>query len=160
MTNPFSGIITPELKTLFTNMIDSLLEDDALTLPCKLVYEGSKFILCDQCTINPMTGRSTDSSCPKCHGNGKISVTASEVVYMAVLFDYKDWIDKLPVNSPDGYVQTISKIDTLDNIRRTNYIIVNTDIENYVQNKFQKFGESSFCGFGASSYVVTTWKRV
>ena len=30
----FTGIITTEFKTLFKNMIDAILEDTALTLPC------------------------------------------------------------------------------------------------------------------------------
>ena len=61
MSNPFSGIITTEFKTLFTNMIDSLLEDDALTVPCRLTYEGTKFTLCTNCVPNPISGRSTNT---------------------------------------------------------------------------------------------------
>ena len=59
MANPFSGIITSDFKTLFTNMIDALLEDAALTVPCQLTYEGTKWTLCPNCLLSPVTSKSS-----------------------------------------------------------------------------------------------------
>ena len=41
MSNPFSGIISKEFKAIFNNAIDSLLENNALSLPCKIIYDNS-----------------------------------------------------------------------------------------------------------------------
>lgn len=55
MANPYAGIITPELKELHKNLIDALLEDDALTRPCRLIYGDTKFTPCVNCfTANAM----------------------------------------------------------------------------------------------------------
>lgn len=171
MANPFSGIITSSFKTLFTNMIDSLLEDDALTLPCQLIYEGTKFTLCTNCTPNPMSGRSTNvykgggpapfytGSCPICHGVNRIADNQTESLNMAVIWDYRQWLGDMAVQNPEGFVQTISLIDTLDNIKRANEVIIDTDIQNYVKHVFEREGEPNPQGFGASSYVFTLWKK-
>jgi hypothetical protein len=171
MANPFSGIITSEFKSLFVNMIDSLLENDALTVPCRLVYEATKFTLCTNCTFSPISGRSTNKyksggpafflvgSCPLCHGVGRIPDEQTEIVYMAVLWNPKEWIGNLPTNSSENMIQTISKIDTLDQIRRANEILVDTDIEKYQKFVFKRSGESTVCGLGASSYVFSFWER-
>jgi len=171
MANPFLGIITSNLKELYTNMINSLLEDDSLTVPCRLVYTGSKWTLCPNCLTSPITGRSTNiyngtgpapftqSTCSICNGIGKLNTQSTEIIYMAVLWNYKDWIG-VQINSPAGLVQTLSKIDTLDNIKRANEILVDTNIEQYVKHRFQRLGEPNAIGLGASSYVLTMWERI
>ena len=152
-------------------MISSLLEDDALTVPCRLIYTGARFTLCPNCIFSPISGRSTNvyngigsssfsvGSCPVCHGVGKIPDQKTEVIYMAVLWNEKDWLGNLPVNSPDGMVQTISKIDTLDQIRRANEILIDTNIEKYEKFIFKRSGDAVACGLGASSYVFAFWER-
>ncbi len=171
MANPFEGIITSEFKELFTNMIDSLLEDTALTVPCRLVYEATKFNLCANCVPNPISGRSTNvfqtggpapfftGSCPICHGVGRLPDQQTEIIYLCVIWNYKDWIGDVPVHSPDGFVQTISKLDTLDNIKRANEVLIDTNIEQYTKHVFERDGEPNMQGFGNSSYVFTMWKR-
>ena len=171
MANPFSGIITSDFKTLFTNMIDALLEDAALTVPCQLTYEGTKWTLCSNCLLSPITGKSTGQYngtgpvnftygiCPVCGGIGRIADKQTDTFYMCVLWDYKSLIGNIKVDSPDGFVQTISKINLLDNIKRANEILIDTNIKAYEKNVFQKYGESDYLGLGASSYIATMWER-
>ena len=171
MANPFEGIITSAFKTTFTNMIDSLLEDAALTVPCRFVYMGTKWSECANCRVNPISGRSTSvyrsggpvpfsgSVCPVCNNNARIPDQSTETIYMCVLWNYKDWIGGIQTNSPEGLVQTISKLDTLDNIKRATEVVVDTDIENYVKHVFEREGEPNMCGLGANSYVFTMWRR-
>lgn len=171
MSNPFSGIITSDLKTLYTNMIDALLEDTALTVPCKLIYEGTKWTLCPNCRISPISGRSTNvyngtgpvsfsmGTCPVCNGDGRLQHQTNETIYMAVLWNYRDWIVEIPVNYPEGHIQTISKINTVDQIKRANEMVVDTNIEQYSKHIFEREGEPNPLGFGADSYVFTMWKR-
>jgi len=41
MTNIFNNVFTPEFKELFNNAIDAILEQNALSLPCKLIYSNT-----------------------------------------------------------------------------------------------------------------------
>jgi len=171
LSNPFSGIITSDFKEIFTNMIDALLEDEALTVPCRLIYEGTKFTLCPNCIVSPITGRSaglyngsgphsfTTGSCPVCNGVGRINDQQTEDLYLCVLWNYKDWIGDIAVNTPDGYVQTISKIDTLDSIKRANKILINTDLQTYVKHYFTRSGEPTPVGLGSDAYIFTMWRK-
>lgn len=171
MANPFAGIITSDFKDLYINMIDSLLEDDALTIPCRFSYLGTKSTLCTNCVFSPMSGRSTNKfltggpspfsfgACPLCHGVGRIPDLQTETINLCVLWNQKDWIGDVPVNSSDGMIQTISKIDTLDNIRRVTEILVDTNIEQYEKFVFALSGDSILSGLGASSYIFAFWER-
>lgn len=171
MTNPFSGIITTAFKDIFTNAIDALLEDAALTVPCRLIYSGTKFTLCYNCLISPITGRSTNiyngtggvpfaqSTCPVCGGVGRLSIELTEDIYLAVIRNYKDWVGGIIVDTPEAYVQTISVISTLDQIKRANQVILNTDITNYAKNLFIRYGEPMPVGF-SEEYIFTMWKKV
>ncbi len=171
MTNPFSGIITTDFKNIFTNMIDSLLEDGALTVECRLIYEATLWTLCVNCIFSPMSGRSTGafqsggpapfsgSTCPICNNIGRIPDQKTELINLCVLWDYKDWIGDVKIHSPDGFVQTLSKLDTLDQLKRANEILIDTNVEKYVKHVFERSGESNVLGLGTSAYVFTMWKR-
>ena len=171
MTNPFSGIITTAFKDTFANMIDSLLEDSALTVPCRLIYTGTKFTLCPNCLFSSITGRSANiyngtgpvnfshSTCPVCNGIGRLPVESTEDIYLAVIRDYKSWLSNVAVDNPEAYVQTISKTTTLDQIKRANQAVLDTNIENYDKNLFTRYGEPMPVGF-AEEYIFTMWKKV
>ncbi len=90
-TNPFLGIISPAFKATFTNAIDALLEDTALTVPCRLIYGNTNPTVCANCIFDPLTGRSSSiylaggpipfangQICPWCHGEGVKTVEATE----------------------------------------------------------------------------------
>jgi hypothetical protein len=180
MSNPFSGIITTEFKNIFNNAIDSLLETTALTIPCRLVFDDTSFVVCDNCIFDTMTGRSSNiyqadpagpipfeqGICPKCLGLGKIVTEPTTDISMIVVWNYKEWIgwgggvtDEMKV--PFGYVQTFSSlIDTITNIKRAKEILIDTNILPYVRHSFIRISEPNPVGFGSSRYVATMWKRV
>ena len=175
-TNPFSGIITPELKTLFTNMIDALLEDGSLVVPCRLIFGDTKWTDCPNCKFNSVTGRSANiyepggpipfnqGVCPYCGGLGRTPTadTTSSVNYI-VLWDYKSWFNWNGSNegsrSPKGLLQTMSAISTITDIKKAKEIVINTDIEKYTTHRFTRDGEPNPCGFGSSAYIFTMWKK-
>ena len=84
MTNPFAGIISSDFKNLYINAIDALLEETALTLPCRLRYAGQQNQnFCNNCVYDPITKLSSNiyngsgpnpfpdnGVCPVCFGNG------------------------------------------------------------------------------------------
>lgn len=171
--NPFSGIISSDLKGLFTNMIDSLLEDTALTVPVRFIYSGAKFTKCPNCNFNSVTGKSANTylsngpqpfshgSCPFCSGDGRIPAeNDDEIMNLAVLWDYRKWMQVgQVVASPEGMIQTICSIALINRIKRAKEIVVNTNLEAYVRHKFIREGEPTPIGFGDDQYIVCMWKR-
>lgn len=172
MSNPFSGIISADLKLLFTNAIDALLENDALTRPCKFIYSGSKATKCQNCQFNSITGKSNNiyvtggpipfyhGVCPFCNGDGLTRLETTVTHNLAILWDYRKWIPIAePIKSPDGRIQTICTISLLDEIKKAKELIVDSDIEQYVRHRFIRDSEPNPAGFGASDYIITMWRR-
>lgn len=177
MVNPFSGIIRPELKVLFRNMINALLEDTALTVPCKVVYGGSKFEVCENCVYDPIGKKSANkyvaggpmpfrngSTCPVCQGTGggvRETIT-TETIYLCVIFDHKKWLNVSDevLKSPESYAQTLCKNDYISKLVKAKEIVLNTDFEPRDRHTFQRVGDPKPVGFGSDDYIVTTWKKI
>lgn len=174
MSNPFSGIISTQLKATFKNMIDALLEDAALTVPCQFIYGVTKYTQCTNCVYNAATGKSSNiylsggavpfnqGTCPVCNGEGKISVvTTEDGIYMGVIYNHKKWLPMKgsSVLTPEDYVQTVCSISLLPKIMKAKEIIVNTDISTYVKQRFVLQGEPQPGGFGEDDYIFAMWKR-
>ena len=172
MANPFLGLITPAFKTLFTDVMDALLEDNACTVPCRLIFSGTKYTDCTNC-IKPVGGGTANlyqsggpvpfrggQPCPLCGGAGLILSDETETVFLLVLWNYGDWIG-VPnaISRPAGMVQTISKMSTIGQLKEANEIIIDTDIESRVKHRFVRDGEPNICGLGASSYITTMWSK-
>lgn len=168
----FDGLISSSFKQLFTNAIDELLSDTGLTVPCRLIYAGTKQTICINCNFNAATGKSSGQYktggpipfsagvCPYCRGTGKTIDEQTETLYCAVIWDSKQFLGKFPVDNPNEFVQTINKVTSYDEIKRANKIIIDTDLTIYLKNQFERVSEPSFVEFGSSSYIFTTWKRI
>jgi hypothetical protein len=168
------NIITSDLKNLYKSFIDELLRENSLSLPCKLLYDSSSFTECANCIVDPVSHRSSNmyksggplsfadgQICPYCRGLGGVYSEGSDILNLLVLFDYKSWINfNAKINSPDGLVQTISKLADYPKIKSCNKIIIDTNISNYTQNYFQRNSDPEPCGFGESSYFFTFWKKI
>lgn len=172
MSNPFSGIITAELKSTYKNMIDALLEDDALTVNCRFLFTGTKYEDCANCengkiviggqSSNPYwsggTGGVQTQNCVYCGGSGKIPVEVTEDAKMIVVFDQKKF---MPYGTylPEGAAQTFSKVELVPKIKNCAHIILNTENEIYSRDKYIRYSEPEKIGWGQFLYVYTTWKR-
>jgi len=167
-------IINSDLKNTFKNFIDELLRSGSLSLPCKLIYENSAFTECINCYIDPISHKSSNryksggpivfsdgQICPYCRGLGGVYEQAYDVKDFLVLFDYKYWVNfNSKVHSPDGLVQTISKLEDYPKIKNCNKLIVDTDIQNYTESYYQRNSDPQPAGFGESSYFFTYWKKI
>ncbi len=155
-------------------MMNALLADDGATVPCRLIYPQTKWTICPNCKINPVTGKSsgeyngtgpkpfTKAPCPVCQGEGKSSVPETEDIYLMVIWDYKKWFPiGFNLQTPEGYVQTVSNITTMPKLKRAEKIILNTNIEEYVRHSFSREGEPNPCGCCVSDdvFIITMWKR-
>lgn len=163
------------MKTLFTNAIDALLEDDACMVPCRLIFEGTKFTDCPNCILSVSTKVSSNKYqtggpmpfntgiCPYCQNRGLIRDEQTETVYLLPIWDYKDWVgwkgSSEKSRYANGSVQTMSAMSTISNLKRAKEIIINTDIEKYTHHRFTIDGEPTPIGFGADSYIFTMWKH-
>lgn len=172
MSNPFSGIITSELKLLHKNMIDALLEDDALTVECTLTYAETKFTECINCIMNNVTGKSsgryksggpipfTNGQCPYCNGIGKTTSESTDNMWLLAIWDSKKWILNDPaINVADINVQTMSKITTFPSLTRCRSIKFDTKIDGYGIGEFTRLGTPQPLGWGDSNWIITSWKR-
>lgn len=168
------NIITSNLKSTFNNFIDELLRSNSLSLPCKLIYEGSSFDECSNCYIDPISHKSGNryksggpivfadgQICPYCRGLGGTYNEAYDLLDMLVVLDYKYWVNfNSKVHSPDGLIQTITKLSDYAKIKKCNKLIVDTNITNYTENYFQRNSEPQPAGLGESSYFFTFWKKI
>lgn len=155
-------------------MIDELIRPNSLSLPCKLIYEGSNFNECINCNIDPLSHKSSNTYksggpllftdgqiCPYCHGLGGDYQENTEIINMMILFDYKYWINfNSKIHSPEGLIQTISHFSDFTKLKTCNKIIVDTTIQNYTESYYQRNSEPQPCGLGESSYIFTYWKKI
>ena len=167
----FEGIITSDMKALFNDAIDALLEDTALTVPCKLVFDSTKFTLCENCTYDAINKRSsgvyktggpasfTQGMCPSCHGVGRTTNGTSVTQYMIVIFDSSKFSSDVPVNVINQSCQTMSKVETLTNLKRCDHAIMDSDMEGLTKNIYKRNGEPQPLGWGDNAYILTTWTR-
>jgi len=173
MSNPFSGIITADHQLVYINMIDGLLE--GFQKPCVLIYGDTLWTECRNCTFDSISNRSSGiyktggpivfdhGVCPFCMGAGRIENNNEEIIQLVPLWNYKDWVgwdtrDK--TRSPNGYVQTISGMDTITKIKRAKEIIINNDIAAYSNHRFTRDGEPTPVGLGTDAYIFTMWKSI
>lgn len=174
--NPFSGIITSSHKQLFNNMINALLENTALTVPCKLVYENTKLQECPNCLYDSISGRSSNQYqiggpiefvngqiCPYCAGVGSLSYSNDEIIYLGIIkpvFFGMSPLELESVNFIDGKIQTLSNISAYAKLKNASYIIVDTNIEDLTINKYIRYRDPIPVGFGNNCFIITTWQIV
>lgn len=176
MSNPFSGILTAEFKTLFTNSIDALVEAAGCAVTCRILYGNTKFNSCENCLFNAAGNKSANrylsggsvpfrngQTCPVCRGVGKIPDEQTEDIELIVIWDSKSFVNLGHDNTaltPNMFAQTFCAINKYPKLKRAKEIILDTDKENYVRQRFTIYGEPEPCGFDGSQYILTTWKRI
>jgi hypothetical protein len=170
----FDGIITTGMHTLFGDAIDALLEINALSTPCKLIFDDTNTEVCPNCEFDSVSKASagiyktggpipfTNGSCPYCHSIGLVTLDTTVVIYPMVVWTYKDWIGAKPDNTfiPYSIAQTITKMVTLQDIKRAKQIWLSTDQDEYTKHTFERTCDPFTIGFGTTVYVICNWKRV
>ena len=173
MVNPFSGIIDSGFKSVFNNAISAILADDALTISCTLDYGITKYENCGNCLYDPIGQKSSNrfqnggpapfpfgTLCPLCNGNGKKPVTSSENVNLAVIFEPRQFLEmSTPVNTADGYIQTLATKSMTSKLQRAKEIVVATDVSGFFTHRYQRGSEPLPIGLGNNEFVICTWRR-
>ena len=172
----FTGIITAQFKQIFKDAISALLENTALTVPCKIYFENTKLQDCPNCLYDPISQRSSNQYqsggpipfvdgqiCPYCIGNGNLTFSAEETVYLGIIKPVFFGMDKLELNSVnfiDGMIQSLCSIDLYSKLKNASYIIVDTNILDITNTKFIRHRDPIPVGYGDNSFIITTWQNV
>ena len=192
MSNPFAGIISTQLKDVFKNAIDALLETTALTKPCALIYGDTIQTECTNCYIDIASKRSANmykaggsivfadgQICPYCNGQGLLTTTTSEIVYLAIIWNYSGKHKLGMVDIPVGSTVTICSIDLVPKLKRCKEIVLDVSadsefdtaygsgfavvgyagIDLIKEHRFVRDGEPEPAGFGSHDYAFTLWKK-
>ena len=147
------------------------------TRTATLVYP-EKREQCPNCYMNTMGTRNKSVSvyktggpypfergmpCPYCNGKGYKASAASDEITLRIYWNKKSWVDiGIPIDVPDGSIQTISYMTDLPKIEQCKYLIPNYDgIEKYDKAKYIRNGGSYPQGFKQNNtkYIVTFWNR-
>ena len=155
--------------------------NEAVTLferTAKLVYPEKKEN-CPNCYLDTMGTRTRSVSlyrtggpvsfergmpCPLCNGKGYKIIETTEEISLRIYWERKSWIDVgIPIDFPQGSIQTIANMEDLPKIDRAKYLIPTEygNIANYHTMKFTRAGASFPQGFkqNPTKYVVTFWER-
>lgn len=168
----FTGLISDAFKQLHVDMITEVIR--GCSVECTLIYGITKGTDCPNCIYSPMLGASSNKyqsggpipftfgKCPYCKGIGKLDVESSTDINLALIFDYKSWIPGLSTNiqSPEGFVQSISGFETLEDLKNAKELLVKDGIEEYIRYRFERYSEPEPCGLGSHSFISTLWKRI
>jgi hypothetical protein len=176
MSNPFSGIISAPFKQLFDDAINAILEETALTVPCKLLFKDTKITDCPNCIYDSISRRSSNQYqtggplpfvngqiCPYCAGIGSLTFSAEENVSLGlikpVFFKYAN-LDLEAVNFVDGKIQSLCNISYYAKIKNASSIIIDTNITGLSNSTFIRFRDPVPVGFGNNTFMITTWQGV
>jgi hypothetical protein len=174
VVNPFSNIIDSSFKSIFNNAISAILESDALTIACTLEYGITRYENCSNCVFDPIGRKSSNrfqdggpvpfpfgGICPLCNGAGKKPITSSENVNLAVIFEPREFLEiSTPVDTADGYIQTLAKKELTPKLRRAKEIIVATEVSGFFTHRYERVSEPTPIGLGNNEFVLCTWKRL
>ena len=152
--------------------MNMLLANNGLTTKCLLNYGISKKDLCPNCIYDPNLKKSANTYktggpkpfvngriCPYCNGAGYHGLVKVDEVYLAVIWDYKYWINK-PINiqNPAGMIQTICHRSLFDKLKKAKDLtIVYRDTN--TNPLFKLSEEPNPVGLGDNNYLICNWER-
>lgn len=154
--------------------MDMVLASTGLASQVKFNFTGTKRTICPNCIYDPNLKQSankyngtgpipfaTNQICPYCGGAGFYGEEEVATGYLAVVWDYKKWINA-PNNlaTPEGMIQTISDITYLPNILKCTTMEVVYPSSNNEPHRFELYGEPSPAGLGDNNYIFCMWKKV
>lgn len=161
------------LKTIYNNQINLILSSTGLTTRCDFNFGVTNTNVCPNCIYDVGLKKSSGKYksggpipfalgkiCPYCNGVGSYGLVHSSTGYLAIIWNYKKWINPPPaIDNPEGYIQTICHRDYLSSIRQCKdmTVIYNSEGSNPI---FQLYGEPNPAGLGDNEYLFCMWKKI
>jgi hypothetical protein len=176
MKNEFSNLISKQLKNIFNKSIDSLLENNALSLPCKIIYDNLiNNTYCDNCIFDNISLLSSNiyngsgpapfaegGVCPVCLGTGFLkNGSSSETIFLSFIFDSKYFlnINNSVVNIPNNSIQSLCNISLLSKIKTCKEIIFDNSLSQLGNFVYERASDPQPLGLGDNRYIITLWKK-
>lgn len=162
-----------DLKKIYNKQIDLLLASSGLATEVEFNFGITNTSVCPNCIYDANLKKSSGKYktggpipfpigklCPYCNGSGSYGIIKSESGYLAIIWDYKKWINPPPqIDNPDGYIQTICDKTYLTNIKTCKDLTVLYN-QNGSNPVFQLFGEPNPAGLGDNNYLICLWKKI
>lgn len=162
------------IKGIIQQALDDIITE--LDKPCRLYYP-SRWVSCDNCTLNPAGNISSNryrhggpvpfpsgSACPLCSGQGKRAEEQTEDINLLCSADPKKFfvpIPNLPIQVPDGILQTKGYMTDLPKILRAEFMLYQTSIDGYQKRKYRLLSEPvDSSNIIQNRYFVATWERM
>ena len=161
------------LQSIFNQQINLLLSSTGLSTRCDFNFGVTNTSVCPNCIYDVNLKKSSGKYksggpiafalgkiCPYCNGVGSYGIVNTTTEYLAIIWDYKKWINPPPqVDNFNGYIQTICHKDYLSQIRQCKdmTVIYNTSGSNPI---FQLYGEPNPAGLGDNEYLFCIWKKI
>ena len=162
----------PNLQAIYNQQINLILANNGLTTKCDLNFGTTNINICPNCiydvNLKKSSGKYKNDGpipfalgkiCPYCNGMGSYGQAHTAIVYLAIIWDYKKWINPPPqINNPEGYIQTICNKDYLAQIKQCKdmTIIYSTINSNPV---FRLYGEPNPTGLGDNEFLFCMWEK-
>lgn len=162
-----------KLQQIFNQQINLVLANTGLSTRCDFNFGVTNINVCPNCIYDTNLKKSSGKYknggpvpfvfgkiCPYCNGAGSYGLESSSTAYLAIIWDYKKWINPPPqIDNPNGYIQTICHKDYLSQIRQCKdmTVIYNSSGANPV---FQLYGEPNPAGLGDNNYIFCMWKKI
>ena len=151
-------------------MADALIDD--LGKVCTILFPP-KDEECPNCFLDRRTGRSNNfyksggpqeftnnTQCPWCAGEGRFAIRTTKPVTLRLYWSPKDWVVDIPVENPQGVVQTIGYMTDLNDVEQAEKILVNSAEDGVKRWECERMGEAQPWGFRNNRYFVQMLKRV
>lgn len=161
------------LQNIYNKQINLILANNGLTTRCDFNFGITNNNICPNCIYDVNLKKSSGKYktggpipfdlgkiCPYCNGIGSYGLAHTSPAYLAIIWDYKKWINPPPsIENPEGYIQTICNKDYLGDIRRCKdmTVIYNSVGANPI---FQLYGEPNPAGLGDNEYLFCMWKKI
>lgn len=162
-----------ELQNVYNNQMNLLLASNGLTTRCLLNFGVTRKEICPNCVFDPNLKKSANKyktggpqpfidgrMCPYCNGAGYRGLINVEAAYLAVIWDYKYWINK-PANfqNPTGMIQTICNKEYFNKIKQCQDMTVMLS-ETNANPLFKLVEEPNPVGLGDNNYIFCNWEKV
>ena len=140
---------------------------------CRLLYPPKR-TACENCVYDTITQRSSGvyknggpvsfsfGICPWCDGVGFKETENTDDIKMRVYWERRSWIKiNIPINIPDGMIQTIGFMTDVPKIKQAQVVIINPNLSGIQTWSYTLSADPVPHGLGPSKrYFIAYWKRV
>ena len=162
--------IDSQLIQTYQDSIDTIINE--LGKNC-ILYFPPKVVTCYNCVYDPIGQKSSNvylnggpapfangAICPLCGGDGNIASEQNRVIKMTLKWNPKDFKNyNISINHPSNICKTKTFLTYLSDIKRCDYIVIDSDQITSQDMRCYRIGEPSIVGLQQSRYIITFWER-